>query len=267
MKLNLWLDYYVYENPPFTGDLAGGSNTLTKVQGELPAVGDRPDIPMLPVGSYVTAVDPAAKTIRFSNSNSLRQSFPDYTFFNGYPIVEMYSSYDLSALQYLGKTLIGGATFYRYDVTDVNTERKDYPLIGIPSAKYINSNTNFKGDTSLHKFRYQPLATVGAGASQLQAGVPSVTGKAAGTTTKITGNDTDIQLTITTTVAVNGDIARIALGRTRETTPIAVLSCGNPYTANNASHLFCNASGLTGLVIGGNLAAGGVYLLNIHVGQ
>jgi hypothetical protein len=156
MKLPLWMDYYVDATPPFTGDIAAGSNTITHAQGTLPDVGQRPDMPMLPSGTYVTAVDPGAGTIRLSTSNG-RQSFADFTFMNGYPTIEMYSSYDLKELALSGKTLIGGATFFQYSAANINTHEHDYPVNGSFTAKYKIINTNIRGDTSLHKFRYVPV--------------------------------------------------------------------------------------------------------------
>ena len=163
MTLSLWADYFVNSNPPLTGNIAAGSNQLVNVQGQFPAIGDRPDAPMLPIGTYVTAVDPGAKTVSFSSTNSTGRSFTDYTFMNGYPTIEMYSPYDLPVLQKYAKTLIGGATFYRYDAVDINTHDNDYLINGWRSPKYKNLNTNIKGDTSLHRFRYVPLSDHTAG--------------------------------------------------------------------------------------------------------
>ncbi len=157
MKLYMIADYYVNAAPLFTGDIASGSNKVVHVQGVFPVVGDRPDMPMLPSGSYVTAVDANAGTVTFSTSNT-HGSFTDFTFMNGYPAIEMYSSYDLPELRQSNKTLIGGATFYRYDATNINTHEHDYPLAGPFSARFKVLNTNIKGDTTLHKFRYVSLA-------------------------------------------------------------------------------------------------------------
>ena len=154
MVLNLWMDYYVNENGAFTGDLPAGANTLVHVQGEFPAVGDRPDLPMLPTGTYVTAVNTAAKTIRFSNSNNSGQSFSDYTFINGYPAIEMHSAYDLPTLQQAGKTLIGGAEFYLHEIPDKNVREAAWFLGSPPAAIYRNLHTHISGDTSLHKLNY-----------------------------------------------------------------------------------------------------------------
>jgi len=157
MKLDLWADYYVNTSAPFTGDLAAGSNTLEHVQGIFPSVGDRPDMPMLPSGTYVTSVDARAGKVSFSNPNQSHRSYISYTFMNGYPEVEMYSAYDLPALQGYHKTLIGGATFHRYDAGEINTRGNDYPLNGLRLAGYRNNNTIFRGDTSLHKLRFSLL--------------------------------------------------------------------------------------------------------------
>lgn len=154
MTLNLWMDYYVTENGAFTGDMAAGSDSMMNVQGQFPAVGKRPDIPMLPPGSYVTAINAAAKTIRFSNPNNSGRSYSDYTFINGYPKVEMHSSYDLPSLQKAGKTLIGGADFYLHEMVDKNIHEPAYFLGSPSSAVYRNLNTQITGDTSLHKLRY-----------------------------------------------------------------------------------------------------------------
>jgi hypothetical protein len=156
MKLSLWMDYYVNATPPFTGDIATGSNSIVHAQGALPYVGQRPDMPMFPSGTYVTAVDLKTGTIRLSKSNG-RQSFTDFTFMNGYPSIEMYSSYDLAELAASGKTLIGGATFFQYNAAGINTHDHDYPVNGPFTAKYKIMNTVIKGDTSVHKFRYQPI--------------------------------------------------------------------------------------------------------------
>jgi len=156
MKLPLWMDYFVDATPPFTGDIAAGSNTIIHAQGMLPYVGQRPDMPMLPSGTYVTAVDARAGTIRLSTMNK-HQSFTDFTFMNGYPTIEMYSSFNLRELAALGKTLIGGATFFQYDATNINTHDHDYPVNGPFTAKFRIINTNIKGDTSLHKFRWEPV--------------------------------------------------------------------------------------------------------------
>lgn len=156
MKLSLWMDYYVDAAAPFTGDIAPGSNTIVHAQGALPNVGQRPDMPMMPSGTFVTAVDPKAGIVRLSTSNG-RQSFTDFTFMNGYPTIEMYSSFDLRELAALGKTLIGGSTFFQYGATGISTQHNDYPVNGPFTAKYKIINTNIRGDTSLHKFRYMAL--------------------------------------------------------------------------------------------------------------
>jgi hypothetical protein len=156
MKLSLWMDYYVYATPPFTGDIAAGSNTIVHAQGALPYIHQRPDLPMMPCGTYVTAVDPKAGTIRLSRSNG-RQAFADLTSMNGYPTIELYSSYALPELAASGKTLIGGATFYQYNDVNINTHEHDYPVNGPFTAKYKIINTVIKGDTSLHKQRFVPL--------------------------------------------------------------------------------------------------------------
>ena len=77
---------------------------------------------------------------------------------NGYPAIELYSSYDLPELRQSKKTLIGGATFYRYDAGNINTHEQEYPLAGPFSARFKVLNTNIKGDTTLHKFRYISIA-------------------------------------------------------------------------------------------------------------
>jgi len=154
MALSLWADYFVNEHAQMTGDLAAENNTLINVQGRFPAVGERLDIPMMPSGSFVTAANSAARTVSFSNPNMSGQSFTDYTFTNGYPTVEMYSNYDLPALQQHEKTLIGGADFYQYDAGPINTYERDFPLNGMLMNHYKILNTNIGGDTSLHKLRY-----------------------------------------------------------------------------------------------------------------
>jgi hypothetical protein len=157
MRLPLWIDYYVMETPPMTGDIAAGSNTITRVQGRFPVPGERLDIPMLPNGSYVTAVDPLAKTIRFSTANTSGKSFSDQTFINGYPVVEMHSCYDLPRLVKDQKSLIGGATFYLHELKDPKIHEPAYLLGGTIIARYRNINTVVLGDTTLHPLRYEPI--------------------------------------------------------------------------------------------------------------
>ncbi|HWK05481.1 MAG TPA: glycosyl hydrolase family 28-related protein [Puia sp.] len=154
IALRLWTDYYVNATPPLTGDIADGSNVLVNVQGEYPSVGDRLDIPMLPVGSYITSANEAAKTISFSNSNNTGLSFKDYTFINGYPAIEMYSPYDPSFLQRKQNTLIGGADFYQYEFHSSNNYGVDNLMNGAKRTVYRIMNTNIRGDTSLHKLNY-----------------------------------------------------------------------------------------------------------------
>ena len=156
MKLDMWMDYYVYAAAPFTGDLAAGSNTIVRAQGMLPFATQRPDMPMLPSGTYVKSVDVKAGTIRLSTKNT-HQSFTDFTFMNGYPTIEMYSTYDLPELAVSQKTLIGGATFYRYDATNISTHEHNYPVNGTYAAKYKILNTIIRGDTSVRKIRYVPI--------------------------------------------------------------------------------------------------------------
>ena len=154
MALPLWMDYYVNATSPLTGDIAAGSNTFTRVQGIFPYVGERLDMPMLPPGSYVTAIDVPAKTVRFSNSNNAGQSFTDYTCINGYPEIEMYGHYDLPYLQQHHKTLIGGAEYYWSGINDENNYGREdlVDRARLTHAKILN--TNIGGDTSLHKLNY-----------------------------------------------------------------------------------------------------------------
>jgi hypothetical protein len=163
MVLSLWTDYFVNEHEQMTGDLAAGSNTLVNVQGRFPGLGERLDIPMMPSGSFVTASNTAARTVSFSNPNLSGQSFTDYTFINGYPTVEIYSNFDLPALQQYTKTLIGGADFYQYDAGRINTHDVDFPLNGMLKSHYKILNTNIRGDTSLHKLRYSLIWMAGKG--------------------------------------------------------------------------------------------------------
>lgn len=322
--LSLWTDYFINEQDLMTGDLPDKSNTLVNVQGRFPAVGERLDIPMLPTGTFVTAVNTTAKTIRFSNPNMTGQSYTDYTFINGYPNVEMYSSFDLPFLQGNGKTLIGGADFYKYDATEINTHDKDFPVKGTLFDHYKNLNTNIRGDTSLHKFKYTLLSAKNAGISlpigttsqrpsynpttnfrinkdSLSNGIyhaeifdgkayrqlaymadldnlssthstgkedtPVVLSAAGGLTVKITGNDVNMQVSITAPAPVNGNLVRISFASSWKGTPIAVLSNGNALSASNAANLFCNAASPAELFINGNLLSKGVYVFNIHVGQ
>ncbi|MDO6434171.1 glycosyl hydrolase family 28-related protein [Flavitalea sp. BT771] len=155
MALELYTDYYVYCNPPFTGDIAAGSNTLTNVQGVFPAVGERPDLPMMPVGTYVTAVDPGKKTVSLSTTNNTGRSFSDYTFVNGFPRIDMYSSYDIPYLQKYNKTFIGGSNFYHYPDRNLPLYGINYVLNEANADKYNIINTNIAGDTTLHKLKYR----------------------------------------------------------------------------------------------------------------
>ena len=157
IKLTLWLDYYVNNSAPFTGDLAAGSNTLVHVQGTLPGVGERPDAPMFPTGAFVTSVDPAAKTVSFSMPNGSGMSFRDYTFINGYPSIDIFSGFDPATLQKNGRTLLGGATFHRFKVQNINTHWTDFTLNGDADATERIVNTNIKGDTSLHPLKFYSL--------------------------------------------------------------------------------------------------------------
>lgn len=157
MKLELWLDYYVNNSAPFTGDLAVGSTILQHVQGTLPGVGERPDAPMFPTGTFVTAVDAAAKTVTFSMANSTGTTFRDYTFINGYPAIDIYSGFDPATLQQNGRTLIGGATFHRSRVHNLNTHWTDYLLGGDAEGMERIINTNIKGDTTLHPLKFVSL--------------------------------------------------------------------------------------------------------------
>jgi hypothetical protein len=158
MQLSLWSDYYIAQKGPLTGDIAAGSNKLINVQGQFPAAGERIDIPMLPTGAYVTQVDPAARTVTFSHPNNSGRSYTDYTFINGYPTVEMHSAYDLPALQKAGKTLVGAADFYLYDLIDKNVHDPAYLLGSGFSARYKNLHTHIAGDTTLHKLSYTPVS-------------------------------------------------------------------------------------------------------------
>ena len=260
MSLSLWTDYFVNEQEQMTGDLAAGSNTLVNVQGRFPAVGERLDIPMIPSGSFVTAVNTVGRKVSFSNPNMSGRSFTDYTFINGYPTVEMYSNYDLPALQKYGKTLIGGADFYQYDAGQINTQVKDFPLNGMLMNHYKILNTNINGDTSLHKLAYSLVNIIGKGAT------PIVLHMAGGVNVTIGGNDIDMRVSVTAAGPVEGDIVRIRLGNPRGAKPIAVLSNGDALSAGNASNMFCSAISPSELVIGGKLLSKGEYVFNIHVG-
>lgn len=160
MSLPLWSDYYVMTGGPMTGDMAAGSNAITHVQGRFPRVGERLDIPMLSNGSYVTAIDTAAKSIRFSTANTSGRSFTDYTFINGYPSVEMHSCYDLPTLVRNGKTLIGGSTFYLHELVNRNLHEPSYLLGTNILAEYKNRNTNVAGDTTQHALQFERTGTL-----------------------------------------------------------------------------------------------------------
>ncbi|HLX66929.1 MAG TPA: hypothetical protein VKR41_08025 [Puia sp.] len=160
MRLALWTDYYLMALGPFTGDIAAGSNTITRVQGRFPLVGERLDIPMLANGSYVTAVDTAARTIRFSTANTGGRSFTDHTFINGYPQIEMHSCYDLPTLVKYHKTLVGGSTFYLHELVSPRLHEPSYLLGENIIAWYRNYNTHLFGDTTLHPLRYDWIGPV-----------------------------------------------------------------------------------------------------------
>lgn len=156
VSLRLWMDYYVNAMPAFTGNMAANSNTITDVQGVFPAPGDRPDIPMLPPGAFVTAVNAGARTISFSVANVTGKSYKDYTFINGFPTIEIYSPFDPAFLQKNGVTLFGGADFYRYDTENAPTnEYLGYPFTGRWTERYRILNTNISGDTTVHKLRFK----------------------------------------------------------------------------------------------------------------
>jgi hypothetical protein len=157
MRLTVYADYYVMATAPFTGDIAAGSNTITHVQGRFPAVGDRPDIPMVSTGTHVTAIDTAAKTIRLSTTNTSGKSFPDHTFINGYPTVEMHSCYDLPTLMKYHKTLIGGSTFYLHELANPKVHEPNYLLGGNIIAQYRNLNTLVGGDSTWHPLKFEPV--------------------------------------------------------------------------------------------------------------
>ena len=157
MSLRLWMDYFVNAKAAFTGDMAIGSNTIVNAQGVLPYVGERPDIPMLLPGSYVSAVNTTTGVISFSTANITDHAYKDYTFMNGYPSIEMYSNKDPAALQKNGKTLYGGADYFRYDSVTVNTYDLGYPFKGSHAEAYKIINTNINGDTTLHRLNYRRL--------------------------------------------------------------------------------------------------------------
>ena len=159
MRLPLYSDYYVMTTAPFTGDIAAGSNTINHVQGRLPAVGDRPDMPMMATGTFVSAVDTAAKAIRLSTSNTSGKSFPDHTFINGYPTVEMHSCYDLPTLAKQHKSLIGGSVFYLHELANPKVHEPNYLLGGTIIAQYRNFNTLIGGDSTWHPLRFEPVTS------------------------------------------------------------------------------------------------------------
>jgi len=220
-------------------------------------------MPMLLSGTYVTAVNTEARTVTFSTSNATGRSFTDYTCMNGHPEVEMFSGYSPSFLRQYEKTFIGGADFYQYDVDQINTQRRDFPVKSAQYDHYKILSTNFRGDTSLHKFKYRPLAILG----RISAGVPTVAGAAPNVSVKINGNETDLQLVITASAAVNGTIVRLNFSDAWDNSPVAVLTSGNAFSANNSTKLFCNAISPSQLELGGELSAPGIYIINCHVGR
>ncbi len=154
MSLSLWMDYFVNEKGAFAGNVAQGTNTITNVRGVFPLVGERPDMPMFPTGTYVTAVDQSTKTITLSAPGSLARSFSDFLFMNGYPDVEMYSSYSLPDLLKNGKTLLGGAWFYRTDTVNTPFSDRGYPFRGNWQERYRIFSNHFNGDNAA-KLRFQ----------------------------------------------------------------------------------------------------------------
>jgi hypothetical protein len=156
MSLSVWVDYYVNQNGPFTGNIKSSSNTITDVQGVFPAVGERPDIPMVPIGTFVTAVNRSNATVTLSNVNIQSQSFYHYTFMNGYPLIEMFSAYDFKTLLESHKTFIGNADFFHLTAGE-GVLNFSHTQTGTIDAHYRIMNTNFGGDTSLHPFKYVPV--------------------------------------------------------------------------------------------------------------
>ena len=112
---------------------------------------------MLANGSYVTALDTAAKTIWFSTANTSVRSFSDHTFINGYPLVEMHSCYDLPTLVKYHKTLIGGSTFYLHELADPKQHEPAYLLGGNVLSRFRNMNTLIGGDSTWHPLRYEQI--------------------------------------------------------------------------------------------------------------
>lgn len=161
MKLALWADYYVMASAAFTGDMAAGSNTITRVQGRFPTAGERLDIPLLVNGCYVTAVNTAAKTIQFSCNNNSQKSLSDQTFQNGYPVIEMHSAYDIPTLVKYHKTLIGGSTFFLHPLLNAKNHEPSYLLGGSVIGQFRIENSIFEGDTSLRPIRYQVTSSAG----------------------------------------------------------------------------------------------------------
>jgi len=159
-SLPLWMDYFVNEKAAFTGDIAAGSNTIVNVQGVFPEVGERPDIPMLAIGTYVIGTDQKNRTITFSTGNMTGQSYKDFTFMNGYPNIEMYGTSKPEALQKNGETLFGSADYYRYDNATLNTNDANFPFRkGLQTEHYKIYNTNIGGEATLHKLSYQLLSS------------------------------------------------------------------------------------------------------------
>jgi hypothetical protein len=78
---------------------------------------------------------------------------------NGYPGIDMYAIGDPASLQRVGKTLYGGANYYRYDTLSNITGVLDYPFVGPAAEHYHILNSNFDGDTSLHKLNYRLIST------------------------------------------------------------------------------------------------------------
>lgn len=265
-RLSLWMDYYVYEKPPFTGNIADKSNTVTNVQGIFPAIGDRVDIPMLPSGSYVKAVDQRMRTITFSNGNNTGRSFSDYTFMNGNPAVEIYSSFSPPELVRSNKTLIGGADLYQYAFRNVNFRPTDNYIPTLFSHTYKIINTNISGDTSLHKLQFVELS--GSGAKAGNTGSPSfiINPVATGITARIGSNGATAEVTVIAGGAAHGDLVSIRPEGGSGSISPAVVSCGNAFTAASSSNLYCGTDGKGGLVLGGNLQTKGVYVFTIHLG-
>ena len=150
----LYADYVVYNKGIISGNIAYGSNLITKAelqQSDL-QTGDRLDIPAFPNGVFVTAIK--KDTIVMSEAAIATQL--NATIINGNPTIQIYSK-DPPEENYDYKIdLYGGADYY---VINDKTTLDHYKII----------NTNIGGKNSSHPLKYYSL-TSKEGSTDLAAG-------------------------------------------------------------------------------------------------